>query len=292
MLHSLLPPLANAELPAKTTTEQPLPAVAQALATAHTAASTAWQLLVWSLQEATEGLLLVDDTQHVQLLNTLLCQLFDLSSLTAELVGQPAKLVEAQLRLRLASPTTLDILLAHPAVGYVPLLLTGGQVLEVKVQHVPTPAGGGYLLRSRAQPTATTFPGHSAEGSVCQPLRPPCPTAPASLLDLTYLHTQAQGTQALITKVINSFLRNTPPLLLELRAAADTGDWDTVTRLVHHLRSNMQVLGIRQAEACLTVLQPPLPPATGPAAEAFARATHQLADCLSAALRALPSYLP
>ena len=145
-----------------------------------------------------------------------------------------------------------------------------------------------YLAAGFASYLAKPF----AEQDLYQQLVPYCPPAPAGLFDLTYLHTQAQGTQALITKVINSFLRTTPAQLLELRAAADAGNWEAVTRLVHHLRSNVQVLGIRQAEACLVALQPPLPPASGPAAEAFARATHSLADCLEAALRALLDYLP
>jgi CheY-like chemotaxis protein len=143
-----------------------------------------------------------------------------------------------------------------------------------------------YLAAGFASYLAKPF----AEHDLYQQLVPYRP--PAGLFDLTYLHTQAQGTQTLITKVINSFLRNTPAQLVELRAAADASNWEAVARLVHHLRSNMQVLGMRQAEAYLEALQPPLPPAGGPAAEVFARATYQLADCLEAVLQALPGYLP
>ncbi|MDJ0366137.1 response regulator [Hymenobacter sp. H14-R3] len=114
--------------------------------------------------------------------------------------------------------------------------------------------------------------------------------APASF-DFTYLQGQAQGNQALITKIISAFLRNTPPLLADLRAAADAGRWPEVAALVHHLRSNIQVLGIQHTEASLATLRT-APPATGPVAAAFARAAHQLADHLDAALLVLPSHLP
>ncbi|RZL06116.1 MAG: hypothetical protein EOO62_19530 [Hymenobacter sp.] len=111
--------------------------------------------------------------------------------------------------------------------------------------------------------------------------------APASF-DFTYLRGQAQGNQALITKIISAFVRNTPPLLADLRAAADGGRWAEVATLVHHLRSNIQVLGIQHTEASLAALRT-TPPATGPVAAAFAQAAHQLANQLEAALELLPS---
>jgi CheY-like chemotaxis protein len=117
------------------------------------------------------------------------------------------------------------------------------------------------------------------------------PGPAAASFDLTYLHAQAQGNQGLITKIISAFLRNTPPLLANLRAAADGGRWPEVAALVHHLRSNIQVLGIQHTEASLATLRTP-PPAAGPAAVAFARAAHQLADHIDAALQVLPSHLP
>ncbi len=113
--------------------------------------------------------------------------------------------------------------------------------------------------------------------------------APASF-DFTYLHAQAQGNQALITKIISAFLRNTPALLDSLRAAADAGRWPEVATLVHHLRSNIQVLGIQHTEASLAALRTAPPQPTGPAAQAFTQAAHQLADHIAAALRALPAY--
>ena len=115
--------------------------------------------------------------------------------------------------------------------------------------------------------------------------------APASF-DLAYLHAQAQGNQALISKIISAFLRNTPPLLADLRAAADAGHWSEAATLAHHLQSNIQVLGIRHTEASLATLRQPPPAAAGPAATAYAQAAHQLADHLAAAVRALPDYLP
>jgi CheY-like chemotaxis protein len=110
--------------------------------------------------------------------------------------------------------------------------------------------------------------------------------------DFTYLHAQAQGNQALITKIISAFLRNTPRLLDNLRAAADAGRWPEVATLVHHLRSNIQVLGIQHTATSLASLRTPPALPTGPDATAFAQAAHQLADQVAAALRVLPTYLP
>lgn len=114
--------------------------------------------------------------------------------------------------------------------------------------------------------------------------------APATF-DFTYLHTQAQSNQALITKIISAFLRNAPPLLVNLRTAADAGRWPGAATLVHHLHSNIRVLGIQHTEASLAILRtaPPLP--IGPAATAFAQAAYQLADRVTAALQVLPYYL-
>jgi len=145
-----------------------------------------------------------------------------------------------------------------------------------------------YLAAGFAAHLAKPF----GEEGLYQQLVGYCPVAAPGIPDLTYLHTQAHGNEALITKIINAFLRNTPPLLLDLRAAADAGRWAAVASLVHHLRSNMQVLGIRAEAGCLAVLQGPLPAGPGPGAQAFARAARQLADGLATALRVLPSYLP
>jgi HPt (histidine-containing phosphotransfer) domain-containing protein len=280
MLTSALVPPPTAKLARNSVSRKRLLALEQALVAARTEAAATWQLLALSLGESSEGVLLVDEAQCVRLANARLGQLFDLPAPATAWAGQPATWAQGQLRTQLAAPAALDLLLAHAPAGYVPLSLQNGQVVEVSVQHLPATAGGGYLLRSRAA---------AQQVALWQPLSPY--NSPA-LLDLTYLYTQAQGSQTLITKVINSFLRNAPPLLLELRVAADAGHWEAVARLVHHLQSNMQVLGIRHAEACLAALQPPLPPASGPAATAFAQATHELANCLEAALRVLPSYLP
>jgi HPt (histidine-containing phosphotransfer) domain-containing protein len=278
---SALSPLPTTKF-ASGTSRQRVLALEQALLVARAEAAATWHLLALSLGEASDGVLLVDGAQCVRLANALLGQLFGLPASLADWAGQPAALAQQQLRAQLAAPAALDLLLTYPAAGYVPLPLLSGQLLEVNVRLLPASAGGGYLLRSRATAPA-------------QPALVPQLSLPslAALPDLTYLYTQAQGNQALVTKIINSFLRTTPPLLLELRAAADAGHWETVARLVHHLQSNMQVLGIRQAEACLEVLQAPLPPtASGPAAATFAQATYELANCLEATLRVLPSYLP
>ncbi|MDO7884590.1 ATP-binding protein [Hymenobacter cheonanensis] len=116
--------------------------------------------------------------------------------------------------------------------------------------------------------------------------------APPVGLDLTYLRAQAQGNQGLITKIINAFVRSTPPLLHELRAAAAASQWEDVARLAHHLRSTIQVLGIQHVAGCLAALQPPLPAGPGAAATAFGQAAQQLADHLEAVVQALTTHLP
>jgi PAS domain S-box-containing protein len=113
--------------------------------------------------------------------------------------------------------------------------------------------------------------------------------APPAGLDLTYLRAQAQGSQALITRIISAFVRSTPAQVQELRAAAAASQWQEVARLAHHLRSGIQVLGIRHAADCLAALQLPLPAGPGAAATAFGQAAQQLADHLDAVVQALTS---
>lgn len=116
--------------------------------------------------------------------------------------------------------------------------------------------------------------------------------APAALVDFTYLRQQAQGHSGLINKIIEAFLRNTPPILLSLRAAAAAGQWPEAARLVHHLKSNLYILGVKGVEAPLAVFArldltaPQLPEAD------LRTAALALASCIEAALPELPDYLP
>jgi len=116
-------------------------------------------------------------------------------------------------------------------------------------------------------------------------------SAPAARVDFTYLRQQARGHSGLINKIIEAFLRNTPPILLSLRAATATGQWPEAARLVHHLKSNLHMLGIKGIEAPLAVFArldltaPQLPEAD------LRAAALALATCIEAALHELPDYL-
>jgi nitrogen-specific signal transduction histidine kinase len=129
----------------------------QALATARSEAAVTQHLLAQSLNEATDAMLLVDNTQRVRVLNEQLYVLFGLNQPPAHWVGRPAALVESQLREQLAEPAAFDRLLASPTAGFVALHLHGLRMVEVKVQRLPSTAGGGYLLCGRDMTSQRNF---------------------------------------------------------------------------------------------------------------------------------------
>ena len=115
--------------------------------------------------------------------------------------------------------------------------------------------------------------------------------------DLSTLRRQAQGREAFVVRIIQSFLANTPATLAELRAAAP--NWEEVARLVHHIKPNLLALGVTQASEAMHTLSRLHPvsratsdPADLPSSEALNLALAQLLAVAERALRELPTELP
>ena len=79
----------------KAAAHQRIHGLEQALATAQTKTTATYRLVEESLAEASDGVLLVNDTRRVRLVNAALYILFGLDQTPADWVGQPATLVEA-----------------------------------------------------------------------------------------------------------------------------------------------------------------------------------------------------
>ncbi|RZL14731.1 MAG: PAS domain-containing protein, partial [Hymenobacter sp.] len=132
----------------KAAARQRIQALELELATAQAKTAAAHRSMEEILAEISDGVLLVNEDRRVQLVNTTFYTLFGLSHPPAYWVGQPAALVVAQVRARLAEPAALDRLLANPTGQYTFLQLRTTQPVELKVQALSA-VSGGYLLSGR-----------------------------------------------------------------------------------------------------------------------------------------------
>ena len=112
----------------------------------------------------------------------------------------------------------------------------------------------------------------------------PRPTPP---YDLTRLRAMAHGREAFVTKVIRSFLANTPTSLHQLREAAAAGQWAKVAELTHHIKPNLAALGVADVTNAVAVLEKAPGPGQGTAERAALVA--QLVAVVGRVLAALPA---
>ena len=116
----------------------------------------------------------------------------------------------------------------------------------------------------------------------------PAPAALPPAYDLTRLRALARGREEFVVKIIDSFLRNMPASLAQLRAAAAAGHWPEAAKIIHHIRPSLESVGVplvaealRQLEAAAPADYPRLPAAAALVAAQAARV-----------LAALPQELP
>jgi len=62
--------------------------------------------------------------------------------------------------------------------------------------------------------------------------------------DLTRLHQMARGREDFVLKIIQSFLRNMPGSLANLRVAMDSTNWNEVAKITHHIKPSLESLGV------------------------------------------------
>jgi PAS domain S-box-containing protein len=113
---------------------------------------------------------------------------------------------------------------------------------------------------------------------------------PTTSYDLTKLRTMAHGRDAFVTKIIRSFLNNTPTSLTQLQDAAAVGNWDRVAEITHHIKPNLEMLGMSAVAGVVGILEKP-PGASQSIAERPALVA-QLITLVQRTLDAIPSELP
>ncbi|MBG8552135.1 ATP-binding protein [Hymenobacter guriensis] len=110
--------------------------------------------------------------------------------------------------------------------------------------------------------------------------------APAYNLDK--LRALAHGRETFVVKIIRSFLTNMPVSLAQLETAATAGDWQQVAALVHHIKPNLEALGVPDIAEAVQLLQQ----ADADAEPARHAAMARLGAQLRRALQQLPRELP
>ncbi|WP_426060325.1 ATP-binding response regulator [Hymenobacter sp. B1770] len=77
----------------------------------------------------------------------------------------------------------------------------------------------------------------------------------AAPYDLTKLRAMAHGREAFVTKIIRSFLTNSPTSLVQLQEAAAAGQWGKVAELTLHIKPNLAALGVAGVTNVVAVLE-------------------------------------
>ncbi|WP_324680089.1 PAS domain S-box protein [Hymenobacter sp. GOD-10R] len=67
------------------------------------------------------------------------------------------------------------------------------------------------------------------------------------LYDLRYLHEMANGRPTFVTSMLQAFRQSSTLVLAELRANVTVANWTRVGELVHHLKPNLEMLGVTAA---------------------------------------------
>ncbi|MDO7853206.1 PAS domain-containing protein [Hymenobacter convexus] len=112
----------------------------------------------------------------------------------------------------------------------------------------------------------------------------------AAAYDLTKLRTMAHGRDAFVTKIIRSFLTNTPASLAQLQEAATASQWNWVAEITHHIKPSLEMMGVAGVAHLVAVLEK-VPGPTQAATERPALVA-QLVALVARALAAVPAELP
>ncbi len=65
-------------------------------------------------------------------------------------------------------------------------------------------------------------------------------------IDLSYLEATFSGNKEIINKVLQSFMKNTPELLIELNDRAINNDWENVKMIAHKIKSSFNTIGAKR----------------------------------------------
>ena len=75
------------------------------------------------------------------------------------------------------------------------------------------------------------------------------------LIDLSYLEQVCCGNKALVAKVIDLFIEQTPQQMEQLRKHSVSGDWHEFFNVAHKVKSSLSMLGVRSLESSIRELE-------------------------------------
>lgn len=70
-------------------------------------------------------------------------------------------------------------------------------------------------------------------------------------IDLTYLNTMSDGDQEFIRSMLESFIRNVPQHLTNIRLYLEQKEWDALAGEVHKLKPTLKYLGVNSMNALI-----------------------------------------
>ncbi len=75
------------------------------------------------------------------------------------------------------------------------------------------------------------------------------------LLDLSYLEQVCSGNKAMVTKMIDLFVQQTPLQMEQLRKLSAAGDWHEFFNVAHKMKSSLSMMGVKSLESTMVNLE-------------------------------------
>lgn len=75
------------------------------------------------------------------------------------------------------------------------------------------------------------------------------------LIDLSYLEQVCSGNKALVTKMIDLFIQQTPLQMAQMWEHATAGDWHKFFTVAHKVKSSLAMMGVRSLESSMENLE-------------------------------------
>ena len=75
------------------------------------------------------------------------------------------------------------------------------------------------------------------------------------LIDLSYLEQVCSGNKALVAKMIDLFIKQTPLQMQQLREHSTSGDWHKFFNVAHKVKSSLAMMGVKSLESSMEELE-------------------------------------
>lgn len=135
----------------------------------------------------------------------------------------------------------------------VPILALTAAALSVDKRRAFEAGMNGFLTK----PIAPKVLKEHILNSVQKRSQPPVAYVlePEPSFDLSYLMNLSDGDQAFVQDILDAFLSDTPQILLQLEMHAKNQDWEHCYKLVHKLKPNFAMLGMKKLEKQAALLE-------------------------------------